>query len=92
MVSLVVLEKQGFFFLASFVIMPDMMCRHLIKGGKRSLVAALLELKKVLVMQKRPREELENKKPLLKLDLHARESSHHLLITGKKPHDESPSS
>ena len=62
------------------------------KGGKRSLVAALLELKKVLVMQKRPREELENKKPLLKLDLHARESSHHLLITGKKPHDESPSS
>ena len=44
MVSLVVLEKQGFFFLASFVIMPDMMCRHLIKGGKRSLVAALLEV------------------------------------------------
>ena len=55
------------------------------KGGKKKLgCCPSLKLKKVLVMQKRPREELENKKPLLKLDLHARESSHHLLITGKK--------
>ena len=72
--------RQGFFFLASFVIMPDMMCRHLIKGGKRSLVEEGNAEKDL---------ERTKKKPLLdelNLDLHAKPSSFNYR---QKKHDES---